>query len=74
MSPGRGGKRVGAGRKPILKDAASVTLYLDQRMLDELDARAKREGVSRSDFIRSALERLAGGRRPRPRRSKTSRS
>ncbi len=50
-----GGKRKGAGRKPTGKDPI-VALRLSPDMIAAIDKAAKAEGVSRSEKIRSVLE------------------
>lgn len=74
MSPA-GGKRVGAGRKPKLKDKAKMAFWVERAVLQAAKEQAEQMGITVSDAVRYALEDLAGGRRPRPRRKpKTSRS
>jgi hypothetical protein len=74
LSP-HGGKRIGAGRKKQLQDAVTFALDLERKDLEAVRAVAEREGVSAAEMIRRAISvHLAGDRRPRPRRTKTSRS
>jgi hypothetical protein len=73
MSP-RGGRRVGAGRPKTLEQPVKAAFWLDRGVLDKAKAAARAQGTTVSEVVRSAVERLAGGRRkPRPRRSETSR-
>ena len=52
---GRGGYREGAGRKPILKDARTVTVTLEEADYEAVMQLAERRGVSFSSLIRAAL-------------------
>lgn len=65
---------MGAGRPRTIESRESFTLALPRDVLEALRASAKAEGVSVADVVRSILARSVRGRRPRPRRSKTSRS
>lgn len=53
---GRGGRREGAGRKPVLKDADRVAFAIPGRLLAKLDKRAAKEGINRSEAARAAIE------------------
>jgi hypothetical protein len=54
---GRGGWRPGSGRKPVLKDAVSVTLDLERESHDALEALAAVRSVPRAELIRDAIRR-----------------
>jgi hypothetical protein len=70
----RGGRRVGAGRPKTLERSHNLVIRVEADVLERAKAGAKVAGTTISNEIRSTLARLAGGRRPRPRRSRTSRS
>lgn len=53
--PGRGGKRAGAGRPPTLKDARSVTLFVEGPDFEALEEIAEERGVSVASLIREAV-------------------
>jgi hypothetical protein len=73
MSP-RGGKRVGAGRPKGRSVPAMISVRVEQETLDGLKRAAATRGISLPEFVRSALSRLAGGRRKqRPRRKEKRR-
>ena len=52
---GRGGRRPGAGRKPELEDAVSVTADLEREDLEALRAIAKRRSEPVAALIRLAV-------------------
>jgi hypothetical protein len=55
-----GGKRVGAGRKPIDPDSHSVTIALSvpESLLERLDALAAKHGWNRAEAVREAIRGL----------------
>ncbi len=57
-----GGKRSGAGRKPIDPDSTSVTiaLSLPESLLESLDATATKHGWNRAEAVREAIRGLVG--------------
>lgn len=57
-----GGKRSGAGRKPMDPDSDSVTiaLTLPESLLERLDALAAKHGWSRAQAVREAIRGLVG--------------
>jgi hypothetical protein len=57
-----GGKRSGAGRKPIDPDSDSVTiaLGLPRSLLERLDALAAKHGWNRAEAVREAIRALVG--------------
>jgi hypothetical protein len=69
VSP-RGGKRVGAGRPKIIAKPVKAAFWVDREVLDRANEAARAKGTTVSQVVREALIRLAGGRRPRPRRRK----
>ncbi len=50
-----GGRRAGAGRKPILKSAVAYTTLLQKADVDALKAIARRRGESVNSLIRKAV-------------------
>lgn len=52
---GWGGKRSGAGRKPVLKDPVTTTTDLERADVDFLEAIASKRGVTVAYLIRSAV-------------------
>ncbi len=50
-----GGRRVGAGRKPILKSAVAYTTLLQKADVDALKAIARKRGESVNSLIRKAV-------------------
>ncbi len=50
-----GGRRPGAGRKPVLKDAMGFSLDLEGDQLQALEAIAAERGVSVASVIREAI-------------------
>ena len=50
-----GGRRPGAGRKPILKDSVSVTFDMERAERDRLRKIARRRGEQLAATIRRAL-------------------
>jgi hypothetical protein len=66
---------MGAGRPRIVDDPVNFTTWVDRAVLEEAKKAARGRGIGLGQVVRQALARLArGGRRPRPRRGKTSRS
>jgi predicted HicB family RNase H-like nuclease len=64
--PGRkawGGRRKGAGRKPELREAVSVTFDLERQDHERARAQAEREGISLASWIRAAVRTYLRGRR-----------
>ena len=58
-SPSRkGGRRKGAGRKPILSESAKVTFDLERDDLDAVAAIAEQDGVSVAQVLRDAVRAL----------------
>jgi hypothetical protein len=57
-----GGKRSGAGRKPIDPDSQSVTIALGvpAALLELLDALAEKQGWNRAEAVREAIRGLVG--------------
>lgn len=62
---GRGGSRPGAGRKPELEEAVSVTLHLERPQIDHLRKIADEEDVSVASLIRAAVNRFLARRKNR---------
>jgi hypothetical protein len=54
-----GGKRAGAGRKPIAGDTTLVAVRVPVKLLRKLDRYAKAKKVSRSQAIIEAIDRLS---------------
>lgn len=52
---GRGGARLGAGRKPVLDDPVSITLDLERPHADALRSLAAEDAVSMATLIRTAV-------------------
>ncbi len=52
---GRGGYREGAGRKPVLKDARTITVTLEAADYEAVEELAERRGDSFASVIRAAL-------------------
>jgi hypothetical protein len=57
-----GGKRIGAGRKPIDPESRSVTVSLGvpESLLERLDAIAAKHDWNRAEAVREAIRRLVG--------------
>ena len=57
-----GGKRIGAGRKPVDPEIRSVTLAVSVpgALLERLDALAAKRGWNRSEAVREAIQALLG--------------
>ena len=55
IKSGRGGRRPGAGRKPILKDPVTVTTDVERPDLEVLEAIAEERGVSVASLVRAAV-------------------
>ncbi len=53
---GQGGWRPGAGRKPELEDAVSVTLHLERPQIERLREIAEAKDVSVASLIRKAVD------------------
>lgn len=51
-----GGRRPGAGQKPVLKDAVSFTMDLEGPQIDALEKIARERGVSIASLVREAVE------------------
>ena len=54
--PTWGGSRKGAGRKEIVKDGRSLTLWIPGNVRKRLDAEAKKYGVPVTRLVRRILE------------------
>jgi hypothetical protein len=65
---------MGAGRPKTLSNPVKAVLWFEREDLERARAAARAKGKTLSELVRIAVARLAGVRRPRPRRSKTSRS
>ena len=52
---GWGGRRPGAGRRPILKDPVTVTNDIERADFEILDAIAEEHGVSVASLVRAAV-------------------
>ncbi len=52
---GRGGRRPGAGRKPILKDPVTVTTDVERPDFEVLEVIAEERGVSVASLVRAAV-------------------
>ena len=64
--PGKGqhgGRRAGAGRPPIIKDAVMLSLRIDLVLLEDLQELAGEEGVS--GYVRGLLRRHVRSKRRR---------
>lgn len=57
---GPGGFREGAGRTPFLKDAVVISAVVPEKLRTKLEQAAKRNGVTRSEMVRRALEAWLG--------------
>ena len=53
--PNSGGRRPGAGRKPVIEDGQQVTVYLPRATIDELERYREHLGV---DSVSQALVRI----------------
>lgn len=54
---GRGGARVGAGRKASADPSVSVNITLPTSVAEKIKQRAKSQGMTLSKFVRSVLDR-----------------
>jgi hypothetical protein len=52
---GRGGARLGAGRKPVLEDPVSITLDLERPHADAMRDLAAEDEVSVASLVRTAV-------------------
>jgi hypothetical protein len=59
----RGGKRPGAGRKPVLKDARSFAVTLDGADYEAISREADERGVSLGAVVREAVKGYVARRR-----------
>ncbi len=59
----RGGKRPGAGRKPVLKDAHSFAVTLDGVDYEAISREADERGVSLGTIVREAVKGYMARRR-----------
>ena len=59
----RGGKRVGAGRKPSFKKASRLTFNLEEGDLVKLQSEARRQGVTVSELLRKLISVHLGRKR-----------
>jgi hypothetical protein len=55
IARGWGGKRPGAGRKPVLKDPVTTTTDLERADVDFLEAIAGKRGVTVAYLVRTAV-------------------
>ena len=55
VASGWGGKRPGAGRKPVLKDPVTTTADLERADVDFLEAIASERGVTVASLVRTAV-------------------
>ncbi len=53
--PGRGGRREGAGRKPVLKGARTVSVTLEDAHYEAIERLAQQRGVSFAAVVRDAV-------------------
>jgi hypothetical protein len=67
-------RRRGPGRPKGMSKPETFTLRIETELLQEARRVARDRGMKVSALIREGLLNIVGGRRPRPRRSKTSRS
>jgi len=51
-----GGRRKGAGRKRLVKDGCSLTLWLPGKVRKRLDAEAQKNGEPVTSLVRRVLE------------------
>ena len=61
----RGGFRPGSGRKPILKDRASLKISLDGETYDRLAEAAEKLEISMAGLVREAVEAYLSKSRPK---------
>ena len=59
---GRGGRRPGAGRKPVLKDPVAFTGVLERKVRDVLAKRSRQRGIPLAVLIRDVLTASASRR------------
>ncbi len=52
---GRGGRREGAGRPPVLKEATQRWVNFERRDLERGERMARAEGISFAELVRGAL-------------------
>jgi hypothetical protein len=64
---GRGGRREGAGRPPVLKDPTQRWVNFERRDLGRGERRARAEGISFAELVRKALRRYLQTKRERKR-------
>jgi hypothetical protein len=60
---------MGAGRPKTLSNPVKAILWFEREDLERAKEFARSQGKTLSELMRAAVRRLAGGRRPRPRRS-----
>jgi hypothetical protein len=51
----RGGRRKGAGRKPVLKSPVRITAHVEESVVAELQDEAGGKGVSVGELLRTIL-------------------
>ena len=51
-----GGKRDGAGRKPMFDEYAKISVSMDASLVEKLDAYCRRHDLNRSQAVRKILE------------------
>ncbi len=61
----RGGKRPGAGRKPILRDRVALTVHVDGEQYDQLAELADEKEQSLGSVVREAITAYLAKKRKR---------
>ena len=61
----RGGRRPGAGRKPVLDEPVSFTAYFERAEMEALDEIAEERGVSVASLVREAVSAYLARRKRR---------
>ena len=51
----RGGRRKGAGRKPVLKSPVRLTTFLEEAALNKLRSEAEAKDISVGELLRSVV-------------------
>ncbi len=60
---GRGGRREGAGRPPVLREPIRRWVNFERQDLERGERRAQAEGISFAEFVRRALRQTLQTRR-----------